>query len=58
MEEVNKSHGGNRKGAGRKGKNYPVKQMGCRVPQAIFDKCVDFCKKETIKYEKGLRNQK
>ena len=50
--------GGKREGAGRKAKEYPVKQMGCRVPAAIFDICVNFCVKETKKFEKSLRNQK
>ena len=33
---------------------YPVKQRGIRVPEAIFEKCVEFCKKETEIFEKKL----
>ena len=54
--------GGKREGAGRKSRNYEVKQMGMRVPKDIFDDCVSACENLTKKYEKklekSLRNQK
>ena len=48
------NRGGKRENAGRTPKPYPVKQMGIRVPEAIFDKCVELCKKETEIFEKKL----
>lgn len=50
--------GGVREGSGRKPKPYKQKQMGIRVPAVIFERCVQFCKNETIIFEKSLRNQK
>lgn len=44
------------KNAGRKAKTYPVKQMGMRVPEAVFDQCVNACKKITEEFEARLKN--
>jgi len=50
------NRGGKRENAGRPAKPYPVKQMGMRVPEAVFDKCVEACKKITEEYEAQLKN--
>lgn len=56
------NRGGKREGSGRPARNYPVKQMGIRVPEEVFDECVKACEKITKnfekKLEKSLRNQK
>lgn len=60
--ELKKDHGGKREGAGRKTKPYKQKQMGIRVPDDIFQDCINACNILTKKYEKklekSLRNQK
>lgn len=60
MEAENR--GGKREGAGRIAKPYKQKQMGMRVPEDIFQDCVNACYNLTKKYEKklekSLRNQK
>lgn len=35
---------------------YPVKQMGMRVPEAVFNQCVNACKKIIEEFEKDLKN--
>lgn len=52
------NRGGLRLNSGRKKLNYKTKQMGVRVPIEIFEKCVEFCKKETKNFEKSLQLSK
>ena len=40
------NRGGYREKAGRKKLPYKQTQMGIRVPEEIFDKCVELCKIE------------
>lgn len=60
MKQENR--GGKREGSGRTPKPYKQKQMGIRVPEDIFQDCVNVCYNLTKKYEKklekSLRNQK
>jgi len=57
-----KRRGGKRINSGKEPKKYPVKQMGMRVPLAVFELCNEACRKISKKYEinfeKSLRNQK
>jgi hypothetical protein len=50
-------HGGKREGSGKKAKPYPVKQMGCRVPLAIFNECVKFCKEQSLIFDNKFKKQ-
>lgn len=59
---IQDKRGGKREGSGRPARNYPVKQMGMRVPKEVFEECVTACENLTKEYEKkldkSLHNQK